>query len=435
MTDKRAHLKRAAWVAAGLLAVVGAGAAVGWGAPQRSVEARLYEEVELLAEAIAIVQSEYVEEVEPKALIYGALRGLVGSLDRHSHFLSPDAFTEMQVETRGEFGGVGMEITISQEGILTVVAPIDDTPAAEAGLMPEDKIVKIDGKSTRGVTLHEAVKKLRGRPGTKVDLTILREAEPELFDVTLTRAVIQIRSIKEAKMVDDAIGYIRISEFQDHTAHDLRQALEKLEKEGLKGLILDLRNNPGGLLDVAVEVSETFIPEGKMIVSTKGRIEDQNQEFLSRARSPHMGYPIVVLVNGGSASASEIVAGALRDQGRAILMGTQTFGKGSVQTVVPLRDGSAIRLTTSKYYTPSGRSIHGRGLEPDVVLERISRPTGRPSRPLPEGWEPEGPQDPYILRARDLLKGILVLGQASRGWRGQTQRGERGQTQRGELQS
>lgn len=372
-------------------------------APPRASQEKLYEQVELLAEAITVIQSDYVEEVDPKKLIYGSLRGLVESLDRHSQFLDPDAYSEMQVETKGEFGGVGLEITVAKDGVLTVVSPMDDTPAAKADLRPQDKIVKIDGESTRGISLHEAVVKLRGRAGTKVILTILREEENRTFDQELARAIIQIRSIKQARTPAEKIGYIRISEFQDNTAKDLDRALA--QQKDLEGLILDLRNNPGGLLDVAVEVSGRFIPEGKVVLSTKGRMPNQNQTFTSAFKSPHLGFPMVVLVNEGSASASEIVAGALRDHGRAILMGTKTFGKGSVQTVVPLRDGSAVRLTTSIYYTPAGHAIHGKGLEPDVLVEgqkgAVSEPEGEPER---EGVV----RDPVVLRAVDLLRGLNI---------------------------
>lgn len=381
-------------------------------AAEKSSQEALYDEVELLAEAITLIQSDYVSEVEPKHLIYGALKGLVESLDRHSQFLDPSSYSEMQVETKGEFGGVGLEITVSKDGMLSVVAPIDDTPAAGAGLKPNDRVVKIDGQSTRGLSLHEAVKRLRSRSGTKVSLTILREEENRLFDVTLTRAVIKIRSIKEARMVAQRVGYIRITEFQDNTPKDLKKSLETLEQEGIDGLILDLRNNPGGLLDVAIDVAENFIPKGGLILTTKGRVKSQNLEFVSKSENPHVGYPIVVLVNGGSASASEIVAGALKDHHRGILMGTKTFGKGSVQTVIPLRDGSAIRLTTSLYYTPSGKSIHGEGLEPDVVVEEEesaeSTAKGKKPNALPEEGVARGTNDPAVLRAIDLLKGLKV---------------------------
>ena len=376
------------------------------GGAKPPVSDTLYDEVELLAEAITIIQSDYVSEVEPKKLIYGALKGLVESLDRHSQFLDPSAYSEMQVETKGEFGGVGLEISISKDGLLTVIAPIDDTPASAANLKPNDKIVKIDGQTTRGISLHEAVKRLRGRPGSKVGLTVLRDTENRMFDVSLTRAVIKIRSVKEARLVADKVGYVRITEFQDNTPWDLKKALETLEPAGMDGLILDLRNNPGGLLDVAIEVSEMFLPKGKLILTTKGRIKSQNLEFVSKTDHPHVAYPIVILVNGGSASASEIVAGALRDHRRGILMGAKTFGKGSVQTVIPLRDGSAIRLTTSLYYTPSGQSIHGEGLQPDVLVEEKE---GKEEGPEKEPLTGEKPfPDSMIFRAIDLLKGLKV---------------------------
>ncbi len=382
-------------------------------ATPRSKQEVLYDQVELLAEAISVVQSEYVEQVEPKRLIYGAMKGLVESLDRHSQFLSPEAYSEMQVETKGEFGGVGLEITLSRDGVLAVVAPMDDTPAARAGLKPNDRIVKIDGESTRGLSLHEAVMKLRGRPGTQVKLSILREEENRVFDAALTRSVIQIRSVRQARSPEERIGYLRVSEFQDNTLRDIEKALAELEKEGLDGLILDLRNNPGGLLDVAVDVTGQFIPKGELVVYTQGRMESQNQKFFSTQENPHLGFPMVVLVNEGSASASEITAGALRDHGRAVLMGTKTFGKGSVQTVIPLRDGSAIRLTTSIYYTPSGQAIHGKGLIPDVVVEEEpdrdeeeKERSGGSSSGKPKEFAPF--RDPGVSRAVDLLKGLKV---------------------------
>lgn len=354
----------------------------------------LYEEVDLLAEAMTVIQSDYVEEVEPKRLIYGALKGLVESLDRHSQFLDPNAFAEIKVETQGEFGGVGLEITVSKDGTLTVITPMDDTPAALSGLKPNDKIIKIDYQSTRGISLHEAVKRLRGRPGTQVLLGIYRESDSRVFDVTLKRERIEIRSVKEARILEDRIGFVRITEFQDNTGRDLRKALEILEEGGLDGLILDLRNNPGGLLDVAVEVAGLFLPKGEKILSTKGRAKSQNLEFVCKEEHPHLTFPIVILVNNGSASASEIVAGALQDHRRAILMGTKTFGKGSVQVLIPLRDGSALRLTTSIYYTPSGRAIHGQGLDPDVPAEEASVVSAG--------------GDPLVRRSLDLIKGLKV---------------------------
>ena len=408
-------MRKRAWiVTAGVFALAASACFVfaprGWTAP-KTVQEALYEQVELLAEAITVIQTEYVEEIEPKRLIYGALKGMVESLDRHSQFLDPSAYSEMQVETKGEFGGVGLEITIGKDGVLTVVAPMDDTPAAKSGLRPQDKIVKIDGESTRGISLHEAVTRLRGRSGSKVSLTVMREEEDKLFEVTMVRAVIQIRSVKGAQSVSEGIGYVRISEFQDNTPGDLEKALEDLAKRKISdGLILDLRNNPGGLLDVAVDVAGDFIAAGSLVVYTKGRMQNQNQQFISKSKSPYLGFPMVILVNGGSASASEIVAGALRDHGRAILMGTKTFGKGSVQTVIPLRDGSAVRLTTSIYYTPSGQMIHGKGLEPDVVIERPA-----PSASSSEEAEQNLPiaKDPAVMRAVDLLRGLKVYKKTS----------------------
>ncbi|MDO8730103.1 MAG: S41 family peptidase [Candidatus Omnitrophota bacterium] len=404
--------KRILFFSAVLLFAALGSAPRGWSAT-KSVQEALYEQVELLAEAITVIQAEYVEEIEPKKLIYGALKGMVESLDRHSQFLDPGAYSEMQVETKGEFGGVGLEITIAKDGVLTVVAPMDDTPAAKAGLMSQDKIVKIDGESTRGISLHEAVNRLRGRAGSKVTLTVLREEQEQMFDVVMVRSVIQIRSVKEAQAVAEGIGYVRISEFQDNTPGDLQKALSDLEKKQISdGLILDLRNNPGGLLDVAVDVAGQFLPAGSLIVSTKGRVESQNQEFRSKPDHPSLDFPIVVLVNNGSASASEIVAGALRDHGRAILMGTKTFGKGSVQTVIPLRDGSAVRLTTSIYYTPSGQAIHGKGLQPDVVVEPVPPPAS--AREAEEQGEPPPvAKDPAVLRAVDLLRGLKVYKKAA----------------------
>ncbi len=407
------------WVLSGVVVV--SAAAVAWAAtappgPKRAVKDETYAQLELLSDALGIVQTEYVDEVKPKELIYSAIEGMINALDRHSQFLRPDEYEEMRVETKGQFGGLGVEIGI-KEGLLTVIAPIDGTPADAAGLEPGDRIVKIDGQFTRGISLHEAVQKLRGRPGSRVVLTILREPEDELSDVILTRAVVKIQSIKEARLVEDKIGYIRITEFQENTAQDLETALATLEHDGMEALILDLRRNPGGLLDSAVAVAEKFLPKGKKVVFTRGRHEDQNLEFSAQAASPHLGFPMVVLVDNGSASASEIVAGALQDHKRAILLGVKTFGKGSVQTVIPLKDGSAVRLTTSKYYTPSGRSIHGEGIIPDVVADERAEPVAAPApdvfdqiqqREHPEPAAKAKPVDRQLRRAIDLLRGIRV---------------------------
>ena len=385
----------------------------------------LYKQLELFSDAVSIIRTDYVEEKKSKDLIYGALKGMLSSLDPYSQFMDPDTYNEMKVETEGEFGGIGIEITIKDE-ILTIISPVDDTPAYKAGLKAGDKIVKIDGDVIKDLTLIEAVKKLRGKPGTDVNLIVLRESEKKLLEFKITRAIIKIASIKKAEMVEPGIGYIRLSEFQENTPKDLAEALKKLESDGLKGLVLDLRNNPGGLLDVAVDVGGKFLEEGKVVVSTKGRIEAQNIEFKSRNKNNHLNYPIVVMINGGSASASEIVAGALQDYKRAILLGTKSFGKGSVQTVVPMSDGSAIRLTTSKYYTPNGRSIHGLGIVPDIIVEYEERPAKDKEaeketailEKLIEGKEKTEQEkadekkkkelDNQLLRAVDVLKGIVI---------------------------
>ena len=335
--------------------------------PKKEIKSNFYEDIELFTDALSIIQFDYVEEKGSKGLIYGALKGMLQSLDPHSQFMDPDTYNEVKIETGGKFGGLGIEITI-KDSLLTIITPVDDTPAERAGIQPGDRIVKIDGELTRDITLLEAVKKLRGKPGTKVTLGILRESEEKLLDVTIVRDIIKIKSIKDAEMVEEGIGYIRLSEFQENTPKDLDRALEKLEKEGLTGLILDLRNNPGGLLNTAVAVAEHFVPKGELIVYTKGRKKNQNIEFRARGRYPPTEYPLVILINGGSASGSEIVAGAVQDHKRGVLLGTKSFGKGSVQTVIPLKDGSAIRLTTSKYFTPKGRVIHDKGIIPDVVV-------------------------------------------------------------------
>ncbi len=331
-----------------------------------------YKEIELFTDALTLIRSDYVEEAKYKELIYGALKGMLRSLDDYSQFLDPDAYKEVKVETEGEFGGLGIQIAI-QDGLLTVIAPIDDTPAFRAGLKANDKIVKIEGEITKDITLMDAVKKLRGKPDTEVAVTIMREGAEKLLDFTITRDIIKIKSIRKAKLFEDNIGYIRLSEFQERSPQDLEEALRKLEKLGMDNLILDLRNNPGGLLDSAVKVTEKFIPAGEVIVSTRGRRDKQNMVFRSGRRVQHRSYPLVVLISKGSASASEIAAGAIQDYNRGILLGTKTFGKGSVQTVVPLVDGSALRLTTSKYFTPSGRCIHEKGIEPDVEVEFVEQ--------------------------------------------------------------
>lgn len=328
----------------------------------------LYRQVELFSDSLAIIQTEYVSEVKPKDLIYGALKGMLASLDAHSQFMDPDTYNELKVETEGRFGGLGIEITI-KDGLLTIVTPIEDTPAWKAGIKANDRIVKIDNELTRDMALTDAVKKMRGNPGETVTLTVLRESEKKLLEFKIVRDIIKIKDIKEAKILEDGIGYIRLIEFREDTPEDFNRALETLSKGGMNALILDLRNNPGGLLEVAVKVAEKFTDKGKMIVYTKGRKGNQELEFRASAPRPILTVPMAVLINEGSASGSEIVAACLQDYKRAIIVGTKSFGKGSVQSVIPLKDGSALRLTTSKYFTPLGKVIHEKGVVPDILVE------------------------------------------------------------------
>ena len=331
-----------------------------------------YERLKVFTEVLSLIQANYVEETKPGDLIYSGIKGMLEVLDPHSAFMPPDTFKEMQVETQGSFGGLGIEIAV-KDRMLTVVAPIEGTPADRAGIHPGDRIVKIDGNPTKDMTLMEAVKKLRGPKGTSVTLAILREESPGPFDLTLIREVIEVKSVK-AKDLGDGIAYVRISAFQERTGKDLLKAIEQLGHGVVSAMVLDLRNNPGGLLNQAVQVSDLFLDQGQLIVYTEGRLKNQNLRFSAEHGAQFPRVPMVILVNGGSASASEIVAGALQDWKRAVILGTKTFGKGSVQTVVPLSDGSGLRLTTAKYFTPKGRSIHGIGLMPDIIVE-TPRPT------------------------------------------------------------
>ena len=365
--------------------------------------AATYEQLRLFTEVLSIVQNQYVDEVPPKELIYSAIKGTLRGLDPHSSFLDPESYREMQVETSGSFGGLGIEITLKDD-ILTVVAPIDGTPAYRAGLHTGDRIVKIDGLSTKDMQLSDAVKRMRGKPGSKVTITVLREgwAEPKDFDIV--REQIKVQSVKSVEM-GDGVEYLKLRQFQEQSPHDLEAALEKFSKSGMKALILDLRNNPGGLLTAAVEVSEKFIDDGKLVVYTEGRVRNQNMRFSAHAKRGYSQMPMVILVNQGSASASEIVAGALQDWGRATIVGTQTFGKGSVQTIIPLSDGSGLRLTTAKYFTPKGRSIHGKGITPDVVVEVPKETTPPKERPLPSADPLEDmKKDVQLQKALEVIK-------------------------------
>lgn len=336
-----------------------------------------YESLESFSNILSIVKKNYVEDVETKNLVSGAINGMLSSLDPHSAYLTPDLYKDLQSDTQGRFGGLGIEITV-KSGILTVVSPIEDTPAFKAGIKPGDQIFKIEDEFTKDMSLVDAVKKMRGLKGTKINLTIRREGAADLIEFSLIRDVIRVQSVK-SRSLEPGYGYVRLAQFQERSDRDVQRALEKLaaEKSGLRGLVLDLRNNPGGLLNQAVRVSDLFLDSG-LIVYTDGRIESQKQKFFAQKEGTWMDFPVVVLVNGGSASASEIVAGALQDHMRAVVLGTKTFGKGSVQTILPLDDNSALRLTTARYFTPKGRSIQATGIVPDIVIENIVLQDGKP---------------------------------------------------------
>jgi len=329
----------------------------------------MYKKLRVFSDVLSIIQKNYVEDTKPEDLIYGAINGMLRTLDPHSSFMLPDMYKELQVETKGSFGGIGIEISM-KKGILTIVSPIEDTPAYRAGLKAEDKIISIDKESTENMTLLDAVKKMRGPAGTDVTIAIIREGFFEPKDFILTRETIRIKSVKFKLLEDNTIGYIRLSQFQENTGQEFSKALDELEggEKALEGLVLDLRNNPGGLLDQAVTVCDEFLEDG-LIVYTKGRISGQEMRFTAHPNKKERSYPMIVLVNAGSASGSEIVAGALQDQHRAVVLGTTTFGKASVQTIIPLDDGSGLRLTTALYYTPNGRSIQATGIVPDVIVK------------------------------------------------------------------
>ncbi|MEW6602048.1 MAG: S41 family peptidase [Nitrospirota bacterium] len=325
-----------------------------------------YTRIKTFTESLSLIKKNYVEDVDEKELVYGAIKGMLSSLDPHSSFMPPEAFKEMQIDTKGEFGGLGIQIGMKDKA-LTIIAPIEDTPADKAGVLAGDIIIKIDGESTKDLSLQDAVSKLRGPKGTTVTITIVREGLEKPMDITITRDIIKLKSVK-SKVIDENIGYIKLTQFQEQSADDLQKALNDLSGKSVNSLILDLRNNPGGLLKGAVDITSQFLPPGKLVVYIKGR-NGEKTDFNTVNGNKYFDYPMVVLVNGGSASASEIVAGALQDWGKAVVLGTQTFGKGSVQTVIPLSDGSALRLTTARYYTPKGRSIQTTGITPDIVVK------------------------------------------------------------------
>lgn len=326
-------------------------------------------ELRTFADVFDRIKQAYVEEVDDKTLLENAIKGMLTELDPHSAYLKPEAYEDLQINTTGEFGGLGIEVGM-EDGYVKVITPIDDTPAAEAGVMAGDLIIKLDDTQVKGMSLAEAVKLMRGKPGSDIVLTIIREGEDKPLEITVTRAVIQVQSVKR-RLLDKDFGYVRLSQFQVHTGPDMEKAIEKLRAENgspLKGMVLDLRNNPGGVLQAAVDVADLLLEEG-LVVYTKGRLADSQMKFSATPGDLLDGMPIIVLINGGSASASEIVAGALQDHKRAVIMGTTSFGKGSVQTVLPLHNDRALKITTARYYTPDGRSIQAQGIEPDIVVE------------------------------------------------------------------
>jgi carboxyl-terminal processing protease len=359
--------RRGSWYVASLIVatlILGFVVGKGW---DRTVQAtETYEELKTFSEVLTQIQKHYVDEAKVKDLVQGAIRGMLSTLDPHSAYMTPEMYKEIQVETKGEFGGVGIQIGI-KDNRLAVIAPIEGTPAQKAGIRAGDFITKVNDETTKDLTLMEAVQRMRGVKGTKVNLTIQREGVTDPLLFTLIRDTIRIESVR-SKTLENNIAYVRLTQFQESTGKDLSRALKQFRDQKVTSTILDLRNNPGGLLTSAVEVSEQFVGAGKLIVSIKSR-DGKKDEYVSRSKDQQEDHPMIVLVNEGSASASEIVAGALQDWGRAVVIGTTTFGKGSVQTILPLGDGSGLRLTTAKYYTPKGRSIQSTGITPDIVVK------------------------------------------------------------------
>ena len=363
--------RRKSWVVGPMIALaLLCGVIIGKGWERTGHASETYEELKTFSEVLNQVQKHYVDETKPKDLIQGAIRGMLSTLDPHSAYMTPEMYKEMQVETRGEFGGVGIQIGV-KDNRLAVIAPIEGTPAHRAGIKAGDFIIKVNEETTKDLTLMDAVSKMRGPKGSKVNLTIQREGTPDPLVFTLVRDTIKIESVK-SKVIDN-LGYVRLTQFQEATGRDLAKAIKQFKEQKVQGTILDLRNNPGGLLTAAVDVSEQFLPSGKLVVYTKSR-EGKKDEWVAKAKDHLEDLPVIVLVNEGSASASEIVAGALQDWGRAVVVGTTSFGKGSVQTILALGDGSGLRLTTAKYYTPKGRSIQSTGITPDIVV-KLAAPT------------------------------------------------------------
>ena len=428
------------WLVAG--GAIGIFLAVGQGVfAERTTEGTLpLEDLRTFTEVFAKIKNDYVEPVEDKALLENAIRGMLSGLDPHSSYLVPDDYQELQAGTSGEFGGLGIEVGM-EDGFVKVIAPIDDTPAQRAGVEAGDLVIRLDDTPVKGMSLGDAVKVMRGEPGTDIVLTIVREGVDRPIRITITRDVIRVTSVR-SRALEPGYGYVRISQFQLRTGESLREAVDELRDEagddGLKGLVLDLRNNPGGVLNAAVSVSDAFLEEG-IIVYTEGRMDDAKLTFSAKGSDILDGTPLVVLVNAGSASASEIVAGALQDHGRAVIMGEKTFGKGSVQTILPLGNGSALKLTTARYYTPSGTSIQARGIVPDIALDRVRVSQldvgqGVKEADLARHLESEGDEDDFkaarqsqqdevevplaqrdyaLFEALNLLKGLNILNSRS----------------------
>jgi carboxyl-terminal processing protease len=367
--------RRKSWVVGPMIALaLLCGVLIGKGWEPTGHAGETYEELKTFSEVLNQVQKHYVDETKVKDLIQGAIRGMLATLDPHSAYMTPEVYKEMQVETKGEFGGVGIQIGV-KDNRLAVIAPIEGTPAHRAGIKAGDLIMKVNDDTTKDLTLMDAVQKMRGPKGSKVNLTIQREGTPDPLVFTLVRDTIKIESVK-SKLIDN-LGYVRLTQFQEATGRDLAKAIKQFREQKVQGAVLDLRNNPGGLLTAAVEVSEQFLPTGKLVVYTKSR-EGKKDEWVSKSKDQLEDLPIIILVNEGSASASEIVAGALQDWGRAVIVGTTSFGKGSVQTILTLGDGSGLRLTTAKYYTPKGRSIQSTGITPDIVVKLQTPSTAKP---------------------------------------------------------
>jgi carboxyl-terminal processing protease len=385
---------------------------------ETAAEDDAYESIHLLTTVLQHIRGYYVdkEKTSYQDLIHGALNGMLQSLDAHSQFMDPDMYSDMKDDTAGQFGGLGVVISLRDE-VLTVIAPMEGTPGFEAGLLPGDKIIEIETESTERMSVDDAIKKLRGPVGTPVTIKVLRPETQEIKDFTIIRAEIEVASVKGATLLEDGIGYVRITQFNTPTAEDLQRALDELASQGMKALVLDLRDNPGGLLNAAIEVSQKFLHRDDLVVYTQGRDPGQKQQFRAGGRTHHTELPLAILINRGSASASEIVAGALQDHRRAILVGEKTFGKGSVQSVIGLDDGSAIRLTTAKYYTPSEKVIHERGIAPQIEVpvdpldwRRIREYQSRPEGALPDPeFAGEPPVDVQLERALDVLKGIMIF--------------------------